>query len=282
MQKHRKETIDYLCIGHLTRDQGKSGAMVGGTAAFSSLTAKALGLQTAILSAGEAQVEDQVFSGIEMHHISAGQTTTFKNVETDQGRVQYISGKALDISRADVPDSLVGQINILHLGPVADEADPEIADLFPDSFIGITPQGWMRQWNNNGLVSYKKWAPSDELIKRADAVVFSIEDVSSDEETINSLAHSLRFLAVTEGEVGARIYWNGDVRNIRAPKVPVLDTTGAGDIFAAVFFIRLMQGCDPWEAARQAVRLASFSVSRRRLKSIPTKQEIQTTMIEIF
>jgi sugar/nucleoside kinase (ribokinase family) len=282
MQKRQNEPIDYLCIGHLTWDQDKSGALIGGTAAFSSLTAQALGLRAAILTAGLAQSEQEDFNGIEILGKPSSQTTSFHNIETAQGRIQYISDKALDISKVDVPEFLIGQIKILHLGPVADEVDPGITDLFPDVFIGITPQGWMRRWNEDGLVSYKPWNPSEELLRRANAVVFSIEDVSSDEKTIHSLAQLMRILAVTEGKNGARVYWNGDVHSIHAPEVPVLDTTGAGDIFAAVFFARLMQGCDPWEAGRQAVRLASLSVSRRRLKSVPTKQEIQTTMVEIF
>ena len=39
--------IDYLIIGHLTQDLTPSGPMLGGTASYASLTARALGLRSA-------------------------------------------------------------------------------------------------------------------------------------------------------------------------------------------------------------------------------------------
>jgi len=54
-----------------------------------------------------------------------------------------------------------------------------------------------------------------------------------------------------------------------------VEDTGAGDIFAACFFHRLQETRDPWEAAGFAVSLAACSVTRRRLESIPTAEEIE-------
>jgi hypothetical protein len=47
------EPVDYLIIGHLTRDLLPSGSRLGGTAAYSALTARALGLRVGILTACE-------------------------------------------------------------------------------------------------------------------------------------------------------------------------------------------------------------------------------------
>ena len=58
--------------------------------------------------------------------------------------------------------------------------------------------------------------------------------------------------------MGARLYWNGDVRRFRPPSVKEVDATGAGDIFAAAFFTRLYITRDPWEAARFATPLSAF------------------------
>ena len=282
MPKSSKKPIDYFCIGHLTRDMEENGAAAGGTAAFSALTAEEFGLRTAILTAGSPPNIKHIFEGIEVHCKSLNPTTTFMNVETSSSRKQHISDVADYLQNADIPASFSGFSGILHLGPVADEVDPEIIKHFPNAFIGITPQGWMRQWDNEGFVSYKQWKPDNGFLENVDAAVFSIEDVDADEEIVSDFSQKLKIMAVTEGIDGARIYWNGDVRRIQAPAVSIIDLIGAGDIFAAVFFIRLHQGCDPWEAGRQAVQLASISVARRRLKSIPTKREIQTTMVEIF
>jgi sugar/nucleoside kinase (ribokinase family) len=61
-----------------------------------------------------------------------------------------------------------------------------------------------------------------------------------------------------------------------------VDATGAGDIFAAAFFIRLFSTRDPWEAARFATLIASHSVTRMGLNGIPTPQEIEESMMEVL
>jgi sugar/nucleoside kinase (ribokinase family) len=78
------------------------------------------------------------------------------------------------------------------------------------------------------------------------------------------------------------LYWNGDRRRLRAPQFTEIDATGAGDIFAAAFFIRLYTTRDPWEAARFATLIASHSVTRVGLDGIPTEQEIQTCLVEVL
>jgi sugar/nucleoside kinase (ribokinase family) len=78
------------------------------------------------------------------------------------------------------------------------------------------------------------------------------------------------------------VYWNGDIRRIRAPHVEELDATGAGDIFAAAFFTRLYLTRDPWESARFANQIAAMSVTRRGLEGIPTPEEIQEYLIEVL
>jgi sugar/nucleoside kinase (ribokinase family) len=114
------------------------------------------------------------------------------------------------------------------------------------------------------------------------ACVISLEDVDGSEERIEELAASCRILAVTEAHEGARLFWNGDVRRFRAPEVQEVDAVGAGDIFAAAFFVRLQQTRDPWEACRFATNLAAISVTRPGLLGIPTPQEIHSATLELF
>lgn len=118
--------------------------------------------------------------------------------------------------------------------------------------------------------------------KKANAVVISREDVNGDHELIEQMAHQTRMLAVTEGAEGCVLYWNGDRRRFRAPEVKEVDATGAGDVFATAFFIRLLRTRDPWEAARFATLLASHSVTRVGLEGIPTQAEIESCLMEVL
>ena len=110
----------------------------------------------------------------------------------------------------------------------------------------------------------------------------SREDVDGDDELIEHMAHQTRILAVTEDSAGWVLYWNGDRRRFRAPEVREVDATGAGDVFAAAFFIRLFKTRDPWESARFATLIASHSVTRVGLAGIPTPQEIEESLMEVL
>ena len=96
------------------------------------------------------------------------------------------------------------------------------------------------------------------------------------------MAICCRVLAVTEGPSGARLYWNGDLRRFHAPARKEVDSTGAGDIFAAAFFYRLYSTRDPWAAARFATQLASYSVTRYGLEGVPNADEIRSCMVEVL
>ena len=105
---------------------------------------------------------------------------------------------------------------------------------------------------------------------------------SGDHELIEHLAHRTRMLVVTEGAEGCVLHWHGDRRRFRAPEVREVDATGAGDVFAAAFFIRLHATRDPWEAARFATLIASHSVTRPGLEGIPTRPEIESCLMEVL
>ena len=112
--------------------------------------------------------------------------------------------------------------------------------------------------------------------------MISVEDVEYNEDRIEEMVTTCRVLAVTEGAEGVRVYWNGDVRHFRPPQTEVTDTVGAGDIFATAFFYRLHSTSDPWEAARFATQLATTSVTRRGMESIPSSEEIKFATVEVL
>jgi hypothetical protein len=281
MQTSAHAPLDYLTVGHVTKDLTADGYTLGGTASYAPLTANAIGQRSGILTAFGEDISVSALDDIEIIGKASTYTTTFENIETSAGRKQYLHQTAEPIMAADVPDTLKSA-RILHLGPVADEVDEDIALLFPESFICLTPQGWMRNRGSDGLVGYQEWNPQRFLIGSTNAVVISVEDVLGNEDLITEYAHQFKVLAVTEGYNGARIYWHGDVRRFRAPKVEVVDPTGAGDIFAAAFFIRLETTRDPWRAAAFAVNLASLSVTRKGLLGVPRQEEVQSNLLEII
>jgi len=275
------EPVDYLIIGHITQDLTANGPTMGGTASFSSLTAKALGLRVGIVTACNHCVDASALEEIPIAGLNSPTTTTYEITYTDQGRVLYLRQQAPQLDLSAIPETW-RSAPIVHLAPVANEVDPNLVRAFPNALIGLTPQGWMRAWDAQGRTRFSEWAESSYVLERAGAAVISIEDVQRNEQIVDEFAASVRVLAVTEGAAGARIYWNGDVRRFKPPAMNEVDSVGAGDIFAAAFFTRLHATRDPWEAGRFATQLAAYGVSRRGTASIPTPTEIQSCHVEVI
>jgi sugar/nucleoside kinase (ribokinase family) len=275
------ERIDYLVVGHLTRDITPEGPRLGGTAAYSALTARALGLRVGIVTAWANDVAIENLQAIPMVNYPSDITTTFENIYTEEGRIQYLRSQAANLEYYAIPEPWRNAA-IVHLGPVAGEVNPTMVRHFPNSLIGLTPQGWMREWDRSGKVRPAEWPEASFTMARAGAVIISVEDVGGDEERIAELATYCPILAVTEGPAGSRLYWHGDVRRFRAPVVPEADATGAGDVYAAAFLSRLYTTRDPWESARFATQLASLSVTRQGLDKTPTFDEIQQCTLEVL
>lgn len=275
------EPIDYLMIGHITRDNTPDGPRIGGTTAYSSLTAKALGLRVGIVTSWGAELPPGQLVDIPIINLPAEHSTTFENISTPEGRIQTIYHVAQTIELNQVPTEWLNS-PIVHLGPVAQEIEPTIVRHFSSSLLGTTPQGWLRTWTDDGQVMPSEWPEGAFVLSNSGAAVISIEDIGYDEARIEELASACRVLAVTEHSDGVRLFWNGDVRRFRPPAVTAVDSTGAGDIFAAAFFFRLYTTRDPWEAARFATQLAAISVTRVHLDSIPTREEVQECMAEVL
>lgn len=275
------EPVDYLAIGHLAHDITANGPRLGGTVAYAALTARALGIKVGIVTAAGKETPLDILNGIHVVSIDSAHSTTFDNIYTEEGRVQYLRAQAERIDFDQVPAAW-RSASLIHLGPIADELDSILPDDFSPALLGVTPQGWMRQWDSEGRVSRREWNNADMILKSAGAVIISREDVNGDDELIEHLAHQTRMLVVTEGAEGCILHWHGDRRRFRAPRVNEVDATGAGDVFAAAFFIRLHSTRDPWEAARFATLIASHSVTRAGLNGIPTQPEIDTCLMEVL
>jgi sugar/nucleoside kinase (ribokinase family) len=265
--------LDYLVIGHVTRDLVDGAFTIGGTASYSGRTARALGCRVGVVTSASPDLDlSRALDDVLIARSPAAATTTFKNVYTAEGRRQMVHAIAETLVPGMVPPDW--RAAVVHLGPVARECDPALVNAFGDAFIGLTPQGWMRRWDQAGHISECKWEGKEPLLDRADAVVLGVEDVCGDEGLVAQFAALTRVLVLTRGVAGCTVYTQGQERHFPAPAVHEVDPTGAGDIFAAAFFVWLQRDGDPWTAARFANCVASRSVTRTGLASTPSPEEV--------
>ncbi len=267
--------VDYLVIGHITRDLLPGGGhTLGGTASYAALTAAALGRRVGILTSFETNLSLTAFDGaVTIVNYPAPSSTTFENIYTNGCRRQMIYTVAAALTPAQIPPAWQ-QSPLVHLGPVMAECDPALIAAFAGhTFIGITPQGWMRTHDAHGNVIPRAWAEAEYVLPLASAVVFSIDDIGGDWALARDFARQTPILVVTQNRQGGTLFIHGKAQTYSALPVTEVDPTGAGDIFASAFFAALAAGNPAPRAADYAACLAGYSVTRAGLDSTPRPEE---------
>lgn len=267
--------LDYLVVGHVTADQTPDGPSLGGTATYSSLVAVVLGQRVGLLTAAsfEPGLID-ILGDVRVARLPAADTTQFTNTYENLIRKQKVEHVAPSLSAKHLLPEW-RDTPILHLAPVAREVENDFFNAFPKAFIGVTPQGWMRSWDGDGLVRASEWTNANVVLQRANAVVMSVEDVDQPEH-IDEWARKAKVLVVTHGEAGAVVYHKGTIQHSPAFAAgKIVDPTGSGDFFAAAFFVRLADSGNPFASAEFANCVASFAVERKGFEAVPTAEQIE-------
>ena len=105
----------------------------------------------------------EALDGIPIVNVPAEHSTTFENIKTENGRRQILHHQAAPILLDHIPQ-VWRSAPIIHLAPIARELDSSLAEKLSGSLLGITPQGWMRTWDENGQVSASAWENSDQAL----------------------------------------------------------------------------------------------------------------------
>jgi hypothetical protein len=273
-------TVEYLLLGHVTVDRlDEKRVVLGGTATYAGLTARNMGARVGVhtSSAYEPGLIDTL-GRVLVARIPATYTTCFVNEYVDGTRRQTIESVAEKLTYEQILPEWRNP-PVVHLGPLCQELEPSLVNRFPKSLVGVTPQGWMRSWGEDGLVRAVDWADADRVLPKADVVVISEDDVAN-RSVIEDWAARARMLVVTLGDRGCDVYRRGEAQPYHSPafkSANELDPTGAGDVFAAAFFWHLYKSGGDWQtAADWANCVASFVVEKRGVKGVPKLAEVET------
>jgi sugar/nucleoside kinase (ribokinase family) len=271
------QKIDYLLIGHITKDKTKNGYRIGGTATYSSILAKRMGLRVGLVTSYEIDFPVTSLAGIQIINQPTQNTTTFENIYTESGRAQYLLGRAEKLDINLIPQKWLSA-KIVHLGPVVDEVNLEIAANFPQSMVGLSLQGWLRKWDQEGFVQPTALPENNKPMPKNTIGFLSLEDINGDRDYLEILRQLFPILILTKGKDGTEIYKQDQIIEIPAKSVIELDPTGAGDVFAAGLLIsHIIKKNDLVESTCIATELAGISVTRPGIEGIPTRQEINTS-----
>lgn len=285
---------DFLTIGHVTRDLLPSGGWrLGGTVTFAALTAQRLGLRAAIVTSGPADVLAvlaEMAPGVAIAALPAAEATTFENIYTGATRRQYLRGRATPLALDAVPPAWRAAPIVL-LAPLAREVDPALAGAFPSALRAATPQGWLRRWADDGLVSPCPLDQATAALPHLRALILSRDDVAlaaptpdegfaddgfaESDALLASWARIVPLVAITRGAEDAYLLRDGGPPEA-FPVYPAreVDPTGAGDVFAASFLCHLHATGDARAAIEFAHRVAAYSIEHVGATGIPTPAQL--------
>lgn len=107
--------------------------------------------------------------------------------------------------------------------------------------------------------------PNIDLLFANETEALALTDSASVELALQDL-HQFNFdTLITCGAKGAQGYFNGQKWSIPAAPTnkPILDTTGAGDVFAGAFLAAIIQDKAPEKAVKLAAHMASLVITQR-------------------
>jgi hypothetical protein len=303
--------FDYVTVGHVTRDaiEHRTGGTIsqpGGSAFYSALQAARLGLRTLIVTQGvPSEIEALLapyLDELELRVIAAEHTTTLSTRGSGATRSQRVLAWAGPIIEPIELDTA-----ILHLAPVARETP--VSWQGSAGFVGITPQGLIRRWEQSDRVPLVQLetgsllgdiplTPPDRdslpgeissitldtalLPDDFDAAVISEQECHSCHALFSAARRSDAHVAVTAGSRPATVHLptaGGKVVQTETPPIVVMrDDLGAGDVFAAAFFVALADERTPLDAATFGNAAAAVRIAGTGPEAIGNRAEIEAVV----
>jgi hypothetical protein len=263
MRRTVKAPFDYTTVGHVTADVKADGSRKpGGSAFYSALQAARLGQRTLIITRGDAREIEELLKPyrgeFELRIFPAARTTTFGTYGSGAARRQRLISWA-----GPIGEDVMVQTSILHLAPVARETSKRWRG--DAEFVGLTPQGLVREWARDTgeiALAQPEAAPADPP-RGCSALVMSKAERASAAKLVATSSEVGAVVAITAGAAATTVLVpGGETVQVAVPPLEEpRDDLGAGDVFAAAFFVALAQGRRPERAAAFATAAAAVRIS---------------------
>ncbi len=270
---------DVCVIGHVTKDlikiHGMTREIPGGTAYYTGMALRSLGLNVAVITkvaAGDERtlLEPLAMSKVQLFVGHSKFTTTFENIYESSDRNDRIQ-KVKAVGDPFVPEDL-GKISasVFHLGPLTPtEMGPEfIAEVAQlGGMVSIDAQGFTRGIDR-GMVVPRDWRSKKQGLAHVDILKADESEATllSGERDIQRAAQRLADFGpaeviITRGSSGSLILANGTFYRIAAiVATSTVDPTGCGDTCVAGYIAHRLKSNDFEKAGRFAARMASVKL----------------------
>ncbi|TFG18110.1 MAG: hypothetical protein EU533_07925 [Promethearchaeota archaeon] len=298
MSNHTKKSISLFFAGHLAIDtvirfQKENPPSLGGSVSYCSLALRTYtdNANIKILShIGRSNFNHGLLDLIKSKSIdlegikwSDTKNTHFILNYFNHSRTLILKSKSPDLNFNDIPQTMLqNPPDAFVLVPLCNEISYEYVEnlvkTYPDTYIGIDLQGFIRKISNTGEVSLVQ---DDSILENISNIIDIIDDklilkgseeemkILSGKENLNEVMeffNDVKFKGIsimTLGERGSMITRHGDQLLIIPAFKPdsVEDETGAGDVYLAIFIYEYIISDKSWGSIASAGYLASSAAS---------------------
>jgi len=289
--------MSIIFIGHfaidrvITRNLKKVQPSLGGSVSYCSLSLSKYidDVNIHIVSnLGKSNLNKEILTPIKKNDINLEgvnwidtKNTEFTLEYRNHSRLLTLNSKSPDLSFDLVPKQYLSKnIDAIVLVPLCNEISiqfiKKILNNFPNAYIGMDLQGFIRKIEENGKVLLVHDKKTKEKVEQIVNMIGSrlilkgseeeMKILSEKEDLIEVMNYFQKFQGLyimTLGEKGSMITRkNKGILKIPAYKSNnVLDETGAGDVYLSIFIYEFLKSNKTWESIRKSALLASAAAS---------------------
>jgi len=251
-----------------TVTQGKFHSTPGGKGANTALAAQRLGAKVRL----QAAVGDDPYATEALASLSA------EGVDLES--ITSVEEKATGIAFINVADDGENQIAVAS-GANASFSASDLKPITEDAVLSQfeipvqTLLAGLKEFNGFVAVNASPFTQGvTAVFERADLVIVNEGEYAAYKSELRTFSG---LLALTLGADGAKLFKEGKlIANAKPPKVKAVDTTGAGDAFAAALTVALTEGQSEEAALNFACTVGALATTKLGAQSAaPTREEVE-------
>jgi sugar/nucleoside kinase (ribokinase family) len=215
-------------------------------------------------------------------------TTRFRISNASGSRTLVLTSRCENLGDSQIPPDT--RLDASLISPLAGEVSPslltEISAL--SDFTFLDPQGFVRSFDNGGRVSTSPLREKS-ILSKVDAIKMDRTEAEmltgkSDPrralEKVSSIG--VRKAIVTQGAESCHVLDGTRIYQVQVPSVPVLDTTGAGDILSGATISWYLKTRDFLRSACFGIAASSLCLQMIALAKIDLPMSVDETAMRLF
>ena len=224
---------------------------------------------------------------VQSHTEKAGLSVVTLDEKGDRSFMFYRDQPAdLNIRLEDIKANWLAQTRVLHLGvlplsaPTSAAAQRKAMGLAEThgKLISCDVNFRPTLWNDSAdmLKAGREMIEHSAIVKTSLEELLALGDIDDMDAAVKALWHeNLQFFSVTRGAEGAILYTRAGKFECKGFKVDAIDTTGAGDAYAASILSGVLHGIEPAQMVQVACAAGALAASKKgAMTSLPNKAQV--------